>query len=126
MIWIAYIAATPILIWLWLGVSFTIIDLAIHLVRQFVERNLSMADMVEGRARLIRYMDLQGDQTGLLSYFDAERNILCIDRGLAATLPDFDRERLETTEIEFTQLSGGDYSGLRWRAITSKVMLAAQ
>ncbi len=115
MIWSVYVVATPFLIWVWLGVSFTIIDLTIHLVRQWVEKELRMSDMVKGRARLIRYSDLAGIGEGVLSYFDAERNILHIDRKLAATLPDFDRERLETTEIRLTQLAGNDYSGLRWK-----------
>lgn len=113
--------ALPFLYWLWLGTTFTIM---IYALRWAAEKGLTMEQVLEAvaqaeqerPARIVRYTSLnEPDMPGLLSFYEEEKNILHIDRDLAETLPRFDRDRLEMTEITFTRLASQDEGGLRFK-----------
>lgn len=112
----------PLLIWLWLGIAFVIIRVILYWM-QWEYKNM------EERARIIRYTSLANVESmpGLLSFFEEEKNILHIDHELAASLPTFDRERLEMTEHTFTRKAAVTEVGLRFKPyVTLEVMAAAQ
>lgn len=119
MLWILFVVALPFLVWLWLGVTFTIIDFTCYLVGLPIEKVIVMLARVEAeqeRARLIRYTKFGADVApNLLSFLDAEKNILHIDRERAASLPNFDRERLEMTDHEFTIVTPANEGGMRFK-----------
>lgn len=121
MLWL--ILSLPLLVWLWLGMAYTITYVALC----WAQQEMKMTETKE-RARLIRYTKL-GEPTmpGLLSFFEEEKNILHIDRELAATLPTMDRERLEMTHYVFTRLASVGETGLRFKPmVTMEVTTAAQ
>lgn len=69
-------------------------------------------DEVQERAKLIRYETITNfERPGILSYYDADKNIQHIDRQRASILPDKERERLEVSELPFTKLTD---DGLRF------------
>ena len=108
------IASLPFLIWLWLGTAFTIARYVF--IVAYMEGTETMTETKE-RAKLIRYEDITNFlRPGLLSYYDAERNIQHIDRQRASLLPDKERERLEVSELEFTKLTE---DGLRYVEYTA-------
>ncbi len=45
------------------------------------------------------------ERPGILSYYDADKNIQHIDKQRASILPDKERERLEVSELPFTKLT---------------------
>lgn len=72
---------------------------------------------VPGRARLIRYTTVAGnDHPNLLSVYDAEKNIQMIDRELAKWLPREMRNHLEMSRIPATMLSNDGLSFVPWVA----------
>ena len=72
------ILASPLLIWLWWGVAFTIIDFALHLAAK--QGEYPMEAETQERAKLIRFTSLaHRNKAALVSEFDAEKNILTID-----------------------------------------------
>jgi hypothetical protein len=102
------IASLPFLIWLWLGITFTI---ARYVFIVAYMEGLNMTEEPQtieapARAKLIRYETVTDTtRPGLLSYYDAERNIQHIDRQRADLLPEKMRERLEVSELAFTKLT---------------------
>lgn len=130
MLWLLLIPAAPFLVWLWLGVSFTMIDFAVYLMGNWIanrERELFMEQAMEQergkeRARIIRYTHLdEPDMPGLLSFYDKDKNILHIDRELADNLTKPSRERLEMTEHTFTRLARSDETGMPFKPYTIEV-----
>lgn len=119
MLWI--ILSLPLLVWLWLGVSFTIIDFALHWARKELNMHGTLNVKHETPARLIRYVDKLDvpSMPGLLSFYDVEKNLLRIDRVLAANLPNMDRERLEMTDHVFTRLASTGETGLRFKPMVT-------
>lgn len=106
MIYIFAALAYPFIVWLWLGINLTMLDFAITWLKLIEDNDMTETLEKTAPARLIRYTSLKEDgMPGLLSFFEQEKNILHIDRDLANTLPNFDRERLEMTEIVFTKLA---------------------
>jgi hypothetical protein len=114
--WVLYILAAiivlPFLMWLWLGIAFTI---AIYIVNSITQEvTMETAEHVTRRDRLIRYLDLQvSPDTNFLSVFDGERNILFIDREQAELLPRQMRNMLECTKLPRTKIVH-DMRGLRF------------
>jgi hypothetical protein len=125
MLWVIIVVTSPFLVWLWLGVAFTIVDFALYWANK--ESNMTV-DTNEERARIIRYTRLdEPNMPGLLSFFEEEKNILHIDRDLAADLPDMDRHRLEMTHVIFTRKASAHETGLRFKPyLTQEVTIAAQ
>lgn len=110
MIILIWVVALPFLYWVWLGITLTAIDYAIYLGWQ--EKENDMGTFVNSRGetvnrhRLIRYGQVAGqDHPDLLSVYDEERNIIHIDRELAAELPQQVIERLEVTVIPATRVA---------------------
>ena len=118
---ILWTIALPFLVWLWLGVAFVIISVILCWMKREFE-------MEQERARIIRYTTLdEPSMPGLLSFFEEEKNILHIDRALAAGLPNFDRERLEMTTHTFTRKASANEVGMAFKPyVTLEVMQAAQ
>lgn len=110
MLTLGIIVASPFIVWLWLGVSFTIIDYGIKmsgLERTHIMTLIEKVTAEVTRARLIRYTDLTGyldSMPGLLSYYDERTNVLFIDRAEADKLSRMIRDRLEMTEELFTKV----------------------
>jgi len=102
MIWVT-IALLPVLIWLWWGIAFTIIDYALN-------GDFKMTEQTIERARLFRYGKLD-HVPPMLSWLEADRNILHIDRDENAKLPRFMQDYLLSTDKEFTRV---DDSGLKF------------
>lgn len=95
------IISLPLLIWLWLGVTFTIARYA-FIVAYYGDEN-----MTDTRpAKIIRYDRVTNySKPGLLSFYDEEKNIQTIDRERAELLPVQMRHRLEMSELPFTRLT---------------------
>ena len=107
------IASLPFLIWLWLGIAFTIARY-VFIVAYIEGNNMTGETQTteQPRAKLIRYETVTDFlRPGLLSRFDPVKNIQHIDRQRASLLPDKERERLEVCEYPFTKLSD---DGLRF------------
>lgn len=108
---LVWVVALPFLYWMWLGIALTIVDYAIYLGWQEKENDMagtfknSRGEMVE-RARLIRYGKVATKANpDLLSLYDEERNIIHIDKGIAAELPQQVIERLEVTVLPATRVN---------------------
>jgi hypothetical protein len=116
MIWLLYITAAiillPFLMWLWLGIAFTIAIYIVNTITQEVTA-MELQEQTVRRDRLIRYTDLQ--IPGILSVFDADRNILYIDREGASILPVQMRNVLECSKLPRTRIVH-DMHGLRFEA----------
>lgn len=70
-------------------------------------------------ARLIRYTDIvEPTMPNLLSTYNEEKNLVCIDRTLAEILPVAIRNRLEMTDIPLTRVVD-DGRGLRFGSYVS-------
>lgn len=91
MIWLISLVLSPLLLWVWMGIVFTIIDYMLN----------KEADMPE-RDRLIRFTELPD---GLLSRFDAERNLIEIDQLRHDCLPRYWQTSVLFTELPLTKLA---------------------
>lgn len=109
--------AMPLLYWLWLGVTFTLIDYTLHIIyRQYGVTAMDMVNALhkvasdEARGeldRLVRYTDIRDpDYPGTLSIYNPKKNLIIIDRELADQLTEVERNYLEMTYIKRTRLSG--------------------
>lgn len=104
MLWIFLILSLPFLMWVWLGITFTILIY----VAETIKEAIMQAEATQASnelARIIRYTALdEPSMPNLLSFFEEGRNILHIDRAQADRLPEFMRNRLEMTEEIFTRV----------------------
>lgn len=103
-----WVVLLPFLYWVWLGVTFTIIIWVIQRDKEndMVGTFVNAAGETVERARLVRYGAVAGqDHPDLLSIYDEERNIIHIDRELAAGLPRQVIERLEVTVLPATRVA---------------------
>lgn len=103
MLWI--ILSLPFLVWAWWGVTFTTL---IYVAEKVKEAEMLDKTSEPELARIIRYTDLSefeaNGMPGLLSFFQADKNILHIDHNMASLLPEYIRNRLEFTTEVFTMV----------------------
>ena len=111
------VLAMPLLIWLWLGIAFTILDFTLHII--FVRTGVTAMDIISaltntdtaeqvntGRSRIVRYTDIvDSNHPGTLSTYNEEKNILLIDRTLSSRLNEQSRNYLEMTYLKRTMLT---------------------
>lgn len=104
MLWIIFILSLPLLVWVWLGIAFTIL---IYVSEKTKEAAMpKIIETTPELARLIRYTELaEPSMPGLLSFFEEGKNILHIDREQAERLPITLRNRLEMTTETFTMVA---------------------
>lgn len=139
MVIITAVAATPVLIWLWLGVTFTIIDYILHQI--YIHTGVTAMDIInslrevadtetrEELDRIVRYTDIIDDEyPGTLSIYNPDKNLILIDRKLSGQLSVIDRNYLEMSYIRRTRLSGSlstlgyvEYSLVTEKPVTQQV-----
>lgn len=108
MLLIIFILSLPFLMWVWLGIFFTILIYVAETISEKLKEAEMQNEVNTELARIIRYTDLSefeaNNMPGLLSFFEEGRNILHIDRQQAERLPEFMRNRLEMTSEVFTRV----------------------